>query len=329
MDDQIFVLTHGNDLDGLGSAALIRRRYHVPLENIFFLDYGDDKLNYAVENILKRSVGKSIVFVADTGMSDGQILPFKRLILHIKKSGGKVFWFDHHHWKKNQIRDVAKICDLAVIGENEHACGAEITRSELGLNDKFSVKLAKMAHQTDFKPILYPYIRDDGNPIEVYGLGFSYYNNFMDIEKNASALRGVVAMLSSGKLLNVKIVKDARKFERITKKQLKILEKQTYVINKNVAIGIAEALNSNIACDRINSITRADITLYFDTTHSKGHLRSKKADILKLAINLGGGGHPHSAGFDLDRDKFGIIDTEESRLKLVGFVSKAVTSSHP
>ena len=327
MDYQIFVLTHGNDLDGLGSAALIMRKYYVPLKNIFFLDYGEKKLNYAIENIVRMSGRKSIVFIADTGMNDRQVSPFKRLVLHIRKRGGRVFWFDHHHWKKNQIRDIARICDLAIVGENEYACAAEITLMELGLKDKFSVMLAKMAHETDFAPILHPYIRDAKNPIEVYGLVFSYYNTIDDIEKQTASLRRVVGMLSSGKFLNTDIVNRAGKFESKTKLELSRIERQIYSVNKDFSIGFAQSINSNIACDQIRKLTNSDVVLYIDTTHNKGHFRSTNTNIIELAASFGGGGHTHSAGFDIDKRKFADFRTKRQRQKFVDMISKSVERS--
>ncbi len=325
--DRIFIITHGNDLDGLGSAALIRRKYYVPLKNVFFLDYGEKKLNYAIEDIVRMSKGKSIVFVADTGMNDRQVSSFKHLILHIKKNGGKVFWFDHHYWKKSQVRDIARICDLAIIGENERACAAEITRAELELKDRFSVMLAKMAHETDFAPILHPYIRNVKNPVEVYGLAFSYYNTIDGIEKQTASLRKVVGMLSSGRFLDKAIVDQAREFESRTKMELSRIERQIYSVNKDFSIGFAQSINSNIACDRIRKMTNSDVVLYIDTTHNKGHFRSTKANIIGLAASFGGGGHPHSAGFDIDRKKFADFRTDRQRQMFVDKVSKSVKGS--
>lgn len=286
------------------------------------MDYGNKKLEYAIENILKSGLKDITLFITDTGLNDSQISFFEKLIKNVNEHGGKVFWFDHHYWKPDQIGRIAKLCDLAIVGENEYACAAEITRAELGLEDDFSVKLANMAHETDFEPILHPYIRNARNPIEIYGLAFSYYNNIEPLDKQTTALRAIVGMLSSGKFLDENIVSHAKEFERKTRMELSKIEKQIYNINKDFAIGFAQSLNSNIACDKIRSVTKSDIVLYIDITHDKGHFRSSKTDIVNLAISFGGGGHPHSAGFDINKKKFKSFKTNTDRLRFIGVVSK-------
>ena len=44
-----------------------------------------------------------------------------------------------------------------------------------------------------------------------------------------------------------------------------------------------------------------DIAVYINTDDLHGHIRTKKSDCVKLANYLGGGGHPHAAGFTLKK----------------------------
>ena len=61
----VFVITHANDLDGIASAALLRMKYNMPLQNLFFTDYSDKWLKYAVSGIERKAKNNGIIFITD------------------------------------------------------------------------------------------------------------------------------------------------------------------------------------------------------------------------------------------------------------------------
>ena len=131
---EIFSLTHANDIDGLGSAALLKIAYGMSSENIFFTDYSAEGLSYSIKKLSERIGKRSItLFMTDLGMNDYLIDTYRKIIMKVKRQGGKVFWFDHHVWSPSQIEKIASICDVAIIGENSRYCATEITYRNLVL----------------------------------------------------------------------------------------------------------------------------------------------------------------------------------------------------
>ncbi len=322
---KIFILTHGSDPDGIGSAALIRKRYGVPLENVYFLDYTQKKFDYAVNSMSKKFSGGITLFIADTGLDAAHVSSFESLVKRIKNGGGRVFWFDHHPWKEDHIKRVAKLCDFAIVGENKDACATEIIQRELGLEDEFSIKLAKLVHKTDFAHTPPLRISDPKDPIQIYNFVYTYYHNFgnTDMDKYTKSLRRIVGLESEGKLFDSKLYKDAKRFEKYTHEVLDYIKSHTYKTSKNIAVGFGKSVNSNQACQTIWNNAKCDIVVYVNITNNKGHIRSKKADIEKLANYFGGGGHPHAAGFNIDPGNYGNFSKESERRRLMEKIAAA------
>ena len=101
--ENVCVMSHASDIDGVGSAALIRMRYGVPLKRIFFADYSTESLDY-VDSKLKPLYGSGItLFITDLGTNESLVAEYRSIIDAVRKGGGRVIWFDHHPWPAQAV----------------------------------------------------------------------------------------------------------------------------------------------------------------------------------------------------------------------------------
>ncbi|MEM3839503.1 MAG: hypothetical protein QXF01_02930, partial [Candidatus Micrarchaeaceae archaeon] len=124
----VISLTHATDIDGVGSAALIRIRYGIPLSNMFFTSYSTEALSRVEKDIKKAIKEGTMLIIADLAVNDSTLPYFARIIKFVKEKHGSIFWFDHHPWSKAAEKKLAHMCDIAIFGENSRYCGTEITR---------------------------------------------------------------------------------------------------------------------------------------------------------------------------------------------------------
>ena len=310
---KIFVMTHASDMDGIGSAALIRMRLNVPTENIFLLNYTVPKLEYASQQILKHAKEGITLFITDTGINSSHIMQYKKLFLELKRHGGKIFWIDHHHWEEDAIKEVASMCDIAIVGENKNMCAAEITAKILGFNDAFVNELLKITHTFDFHVMN---LKDKRMKRigDIYDACFTYYGH-MPTEMYTSKLRRLVGVISSKKLYDSKWVEDADRFDRINKKRIKKLLDDLYFPGKNIVLGFATFVRTNDVSDAMMKKTGRDIAVYISTENGTGHMRSVKANTIPIAMRFGGGGHPHATGFQVNLKEYNNFKSKEDKEK--------------
>ena len=129
----IFVISHSSDIDGVGSAALVRAKYGVPSKNMLFTNYSKESVEYVEKQMKGRYTKGMTLFLADLGVNERIIGNFLRIVDNVKKRSGTVIWFDHHPWTKGSVKKLAGRCDVAIVGENKDYCATEITYKELML----------------------------------------------------------------------------------------------------------------------------------------------------------------------------------------------------
>ena len=66
-----------------------------------------------------------------------------------------------------------------------------------------------------------------------------------------------------------------------------------------------------------------EIGIYINASNMRGHIRCENRDISALARELGGGGHPHASGFNVDR-RFGSLRTAAQRRELADFIQEKI-----
>ncbi|MEM0200853.1 MAG: hypothetical protein QXD23_00410 [Candidatus Micrarchaeaceae archaeon] len=313
------IITHIADLDGISSGALIMRKYKINKNNILFADYNKEKL-LETESLFNKKYKKGMtLFITDIGASTSTADIFKRMILKVKKNKGKVFWFDHHVWSDELVKELASFCDIAVVNENKLCCAAEITAKELDLKDNFTNKLLKIVHMADFN--IKPKDKKTKDFIGSYVLSTTYYSSF-NYKKRQRITKEIAEQISKGIILPKFLVKDSEMFKKINEKRLKELLKN---IKKSriSAIGFTKFVSTNDACESIQKQCNVDIGIYINTETSKAHLRSKFMDCSVLARSFGGGGHPHASAFEINKNEYNL-KLKEDRDKISDIILKKV-----
>ena len=306
----IFSLTHQSDIDGVGSAALIKMRYGIPCKNMFFADYSPENVIRSKMEITKAAKEGVVLIIADLGLNEATKQPMLELIKNIKNKNGSVYWFDHHMWSDSWIREVASKCDAAIVNENAKYCATEIVRNELSLNSAFCRRFAQIVHYSDFN--LRPKNNAYMKMIIEYAMSITSYNQITDYGKRNNKLRHISDVISKGMLSDSIIKRDAVKFDKTNTARIKELVSRRMIVLDKVAIGFQKRVNSTLAGSEIIKRSGKDIAIYLNTEDLHGHIRTKKADCVKLANYFGGGGHPHAAGFTLKK-KYDFSKESERR----------------
>ena len=319
----IISITHASDIDGLGSAALIRRKLGVRLERVFFSDYSEEMLSDISEEVRRicSNEKETLLFLTDLGMNRGLAGIYKEIINYAKSNGGMAVWLDHHYWEPALINEVAGLCDFAVVGENSRYCATEITMRFLGIGDAFSRKFARVVHYSDFN--IRPAESNARKLVGTYALGIAGYNNTGGKRKR-EMLRRLVGTISEGRLSNSELEASAIRFRRMSEVRIKEMLGNLCMVTTDAYMGFSKSIQSTQACGAILDAKGCELGIYVNTESGKAHLRSRgTVDCAKLAGKFGGGGHPRAAGFQIDMKKF-RIGRREDREKLARAIKECL-----
>jgi oligoribonuclease NrnB/cAMP/cGMP phosphodiesterase (DHH superfamily) len=319
----IYNMTHVADLDGISSAAMLVGTYGMPVSNVYFADYTEERLRYNLLRIKKDAPSESIFVLSDLSMGNAQGKPFFELLEYLKGRNNKIIWLDHHAWEKETIDVAAKFCDLMVVGENARNCAAELVHRILCNGSKKYSDLASIAHISDFK--LYELV--GGAKVEKMAKGISGIVNEKSIRKTDYLLRKVVVALSKLDCFPEVLAVSYKQYMKEAKERLGKLAANVFVVRykeMSVGIGFGAGLNSNEACDYMLNEKKCDLSIFVNMSKYTVHLRrSGNVDCTKLSRYFGGGGHPYASGFSISKKAFGRF-TERRMADFVETIEKAL-----
>ena len=320
-------LVHSDDIDGIGSAALLRMKYKIPLNRIFFATYSDGSLDYVARKISSIK-GRISLFVADLGVNEPLIKYYKQIINHVKKNGGSVAWLDHHPWSDYMIKEIATMCDIAVVGENIDNCGTQLVLKATELDSSFARKFTEIVHLSDFN--LKTTNKEYSRLIKTYALSISSFKLSKSAKARDEKLRHMVKVISSGKFDDAYIRKESDTFEKLNDERINFMLKHLINFSDKMSVGFSSKVQNTNACDRIMKYSKCDCAVLINVDTGKGSIRRgvnapETPNINPLAVALGGGGHPKAAGFRLDPRKYYNFKSESSRRKAAEYIwNKAV-----
>ncbi|MEM3181415.1 MAG: DHHA1 domain-containing protein [Candidatus Micrarchaeaceae archaeon] len=291
----MYVISHASDLDGVASAALLMRLFRVEESYVFFAEHSAPLLKNMFKRIRKSNC--DVLFVADFSVNNKEIGMWLNFLGALKRTGSRIYWFDHHKWPSAADR-IASMCDFAEYGENKRYCTTEIVERLLFKKDKYAAKLAKIAHYSDFA------VRAKHAGIEKiisdYDLAITYFNTLSATSAQAG-LRSLASSLSSGILLSKDIVRVANSFKSKSDREIeKALKNISYVSGIAVVFSSSSVVQQDLF-EKLFNISGSEIVMQVDVDRSKASMRSKRTDISALAMAMGGGGHPHAAGFSISK----------------------------
>lgn len=321
----VAVLSHIADIDGVGSAALVKMRYRIPLGNIFLTNHDLDEISRCTSAIARMSRKGFTLFITDLNPSAGSARVYERLVKRVKGRGGRVVWLDHHVWKQEAINRIARKCDIAVFGENSEMCATQLVHKFLGLNTGFANEFADMVHYIDL--FLPTNNRKYKKRAEEYKLGIDYYLISGSHDAQQSRLRHLAGVVSSGRFADSNLRTAAKNFKDLNSRRIKELLSGLFHLSNRVVLGFSKQVDSNDACEAMLTNTHADVSILIKTDTGHCSIRSRKSDTVPLANALGGGGHPHASGFSVDVKKHKLFSTLAEKKKFVARIRRVSYSA--
>lgn len=285
----IISLTHGTDLDGIASAAIIYR--YSKLKNYACeLHFAEPyNLSEKLKSLAILDKRYDEIIIADLGVNRKVYAEVLGSLRKLKEKGIVIKWFDHHVWGADISENVKKIVD--VFENDTRFCAAELVQTHLLPKDSIARRIALLARDIDF------WLRRHDLSVKLSKI----------IKSNKVSKKQIIENLSEGIFWNDYFQKI---YEELSAVEKRLLNKALKNIETHNIEGFKVALvKNNVPAGLIADVLAEkgfDIIVVLSYT-GKISLRRGKNDInlLPIAEKLGGGGHPYAAGAILD---YGVID---------------------
>ncbi|MCK4428936.1 MAG: hypothetical protein KAU95_01065 [Candidatus Aenigmarchaeota archaeon] len=249
MKENVYVLAHGVDVDGISSHAIADRYFSSKGKNIIHKYVTYQNFREALKEVAKDSPGTEIV-IADIGYNKNydkeDELGVYELLENLSENN-TIKWFDHHNWPKDKKEKYEKL--LSVLKVDKNKCGAELVCNYYMKEDDFAVELSQVAHIHDF---------GDSSDSEKL-LGYK----LQDVISGCAEKDDVVDTLSNGTLWNDDFENIYENYQQTKKEAFEILDLRTehYVAedNKFVMSYVPDALDSKPVRKHIQESYEADM----------------------------------------------------------------------
>ena len=146
--DALLSISHDKDVDGLHSAAIVRRYAKMKglKHDVILTDYGGFEKVFAKVAAYRNT----LIIVTDLGMDDSELDKVASGLTRAISQGCRVVWLDHHQWSDKAAKTILSLGNKPILKVNHDFCAAEITLKVLMPRDEASQELARIAHDTDF-----------------------------------------------------------------------------------------------------------------------------------------------------------------------------------
>lgn len=274
------LITH-TDLDGVASGALILKKYgHV--DKILFTQ------PHNLHSRLSGVPSGSTVYITDLGVNEASINKIKENVKRILGSGGEIFWFDHHVWEESWIKELTELGVILYVDTT--TCSAGVVSKYLNVED--SEELVKATCSVDL------WLMNDwrGNFLSRY-VGYAGGTSWK--EKSLKKLINFNGSIDPeiSEVVEEAITKELKIYSKALRKA-KIKERNNIKIvyylkdqEEHLTSYIANILMSRYGADIAIICRRGSVSL-----------RSRSIDVRRVALSMGGGGHPRAAGASLNPD---------------------------
>lgn len=318
MEDNVLVISHREDIDGIASAALLKAKYGIPDSRIFYVDYTERMLEGAYNAIRKLGTRNATLYITDLNANDHLIGVLTKIMHLIKDGGGRVLWLDHHPWSKKSTDALSPLCDTLLNKEGK-LCATELVLRRLKLQDRFFSTLALVTHYSDFN--LKPRTIEYGRLVHIYGFGISYYNMMCAERVCSRRLAELARALTNHRFTDRNLVASATLFERLARQRTAVMLKDLRYVGGSIAVGFSRSITYREACTAVLRKSGRPVAVYVNIDSGRTSITSEKPDVTALAWAFGGGGHPHASGFGLDTKVYNV-KTEVGRAKFLAALQK-------
>ena len=294
MIKKIFLITHIEDLDGIGAAAILKRYYEANDEcSLYYYFSNYDNFTNIFLNILIKEF--DLLYILDIGFND----EYSKIFLEQKIDNEyynrntlltkfrKIKWFDHHNIESENKKLLKKYL-LNFIHQVEDTCTSKIIYEYLNKNFNWNDDVAR-------KIAIYANEVDHDKKTE---MSFMLHRVITANQDNIKNLYKITHYLSIGDFKNEWILEQNSKREIIEQKEFERIMDNLMSLNINnfkIIIGYSDILTRGCLAKYLIKKIEADI--YITINKNLVSIRSNKYRVVEIAKAFHGGGHPHRAGF--------------------------------
>ena len=318
---KIIIISHKEDLDGIGAAAILKRYYDQKKEysyNFYFSLYSEF-VDLFSKVILKDF---TLFYITDIGFNNsflqffrGEHPFFKNNDYEtVKKKIKKIHWLDHHLIKEENLKFMRSLL-FDFSHDIENTCASKIIyeylNKKFNWNDDVAKKIANYANEIDHNVSLK--VSDI-----IQRVINSNQNNFSNLIKS-------MEYLSKGEFEHPWFIKqneERLKVEKIELKRVLNNLQKLKILDLKIIVAESEILTTGYLIKYLYNNISADI--YLTINNNQVSIRSHKLNVREMAIEFDGGGHKLRAGFYYEN----IIQNDKINPKFVKKFKKVIKKIH-
>ncbi len=286
----LYIVTH-TDLDGAGSAAAALRAYGRKIEEATILYAEPYNIHEKLGDIIEYLDQGDILVVSDLGPNRASIQETLEFVAKAVEKGARVDWYDHHIWPEEWVRSMKEKGVNLTIDTSTCATGV-VARYATSLNnypyDDYMRELEAAVCAADLWRWDHPLAP------KLFRVADTRYG-----EDKVEWRNRLVAKLSSGVLWDDELEERLEDYVNNELANYNRILSTVYVVEGECRVAAAYKTrgppsNSFIGASLISRFN-ADIAVIIRSNGGLS-LRSRRINVQKIALELGGGGHPRAAG---------------------------------
>ncbi len=288
--NHLFIITH-TDLDGVGSAtaALLVTGRNPKEATIFYAE--PYNLHEILGQVQEYVSSNDLLILADLGPNRDSFDESVRIINELVRKGVRVEWYDHHIWPQTLV-DKAKSAGAIVVVDTDTCATGVVLRHGGQLHgvdmDEYMKELEAAVCAADLWRWDHPLAP------KLFRIADTRY------EEGKNAWRDkLIEKFASGTLWDEELEEKLEEYVNLELENFNKTYRNAYITS--VPCKVAATMkpqgppsNSFIGASLLSRYN-ADIAVIIRDNGGLS-LRSKRVDVQKIALRLGGGGHPRAAG---------------------------------
>lgn len=284
----IVILTHG-DIDGIASAAILLRYLRIKMnvkdENIELIFTGPSALPEKLKELINSNV--KTIYITDISINIKNSENIKGIIKKLNSEGKRIIWINHHQWSIEDINEIMKSVESIVVEKTLST--ARIVYEKFMKEDDISRKIAEYADDIDALTDKF----DESFILRA----LSFKNGWKE---------KLIMKFSNGIFWDEEISREAEKVKRIAERDINEAYKKTkiYETKSGLKFGLIDLRGTETPkswlAKRISEKFNLDFTIVWRKDYAISIYignKSKNINLLKIAEEFGGGGHPFACGF--------------------------------
>ncbi|WFO74549.1 phosphohydrolase [Desulfurococcaceae archaeon MEX13E-LK6-19] len=281
-----YIISHW-DIDGIASAALIARSTNITKTRITKIRLSTIS---ALTTNLNHALSKSFyiqpftnLIISDLNPSPQDMEAIVSLLSNALDMGIKVYWIDHHVWKK-EIIDALKSIGVKLYLDPSKV-SAELVKTLIGIDDMTSNTLVQLARDDDLFLNRISYTKKLRRILRWYDWKIRY-----------KVLKYFINGIIWNNMLERLYNQISEEYQALIKKSV---DKHLVYTVKGLKIIVVNDIDPRVHPGEVQEeIEKRGLTadLYVFIYPTATSLRSNRIDVARIAMSLGGGGHPRAAG---------------------------------